>query len=338
MEFTSALPPLSVSVPRFTCVSPVNEFQPLKVNSLAPLFTNPPGPLTTPDRPTTLSMFIVVVLLSIATPVIFRSPLFTTSPSPTVPDRINPLAAVRAVPESLLILPVPIVTFPTPNPLLWPRRRTPLFKTIPPLNVFDPLRVNAPDPFLVSELLTPLTVPPSTTSLSTVSVRLPPNVAFPARTSVPPSAASPSAICPVKLSAFETVLSPAPSPLRRPAFNRSDPVPNARSLPSLSVPAVSVVPPLYEFVPLRVSAPKPFCSTRPTPASCALYVNASERLNASVPSTTILPAILPPVPPAPSTSAPAVTVVVPAYTFEPVKINVPSPILVKAPEPDKPVP
>ena len=123
------------------------------------------------------------------------------------------------------------------------------------MKVFDPLKVNTPAPILVSELLAPLITPLKVTSLSTFNVRLPPKVAPPLSTRVPPKAASPSDMCPAKLSPLEIVLSAAPSPLRRPAFINSEPVPSAKSLPSLKVPVVKVVPPAYEFVPLSVVAP-----------------------------------------------------------------------------------
>ena len=118
MEFTSALPPLSVRVPRFTCVAPVKEFTPLRVNSLEPAFTKDPGPLTAPESVTKLSIFMFVVLLSNAPPAKFKSPLKSASPNATVPDKISPFATVRPVTESLVIRPVPIVTLPVPKPLL----------------------------------------------------------------------------------------------------------------------------------------------------------------------------------------------------------------------------
>jgi hypothetical protein len=84
-----------------------------------------------------------------------------------------------------------------------------------------------------------------------VNVPAPPKVNAPLFTASPNVAAAPIEI------PFATVRAVVPSLETVPPFITNTPLPNAPALPIFNAPALTVVPPLYVFAPLNVSAPAP---------------------------------------------------------------------------------
>jgi hypothetical protein len=120
MLLISALPPLKVSTPASTLVTPLKVFTPLKVNSSDPVFVRLYAPLTTPLNVAALATVNVVAATSDTFPLKVSTPLLVASPNPSVPLIANAFASVRAVAESLEIRPALKVTVPIPSAALFP--------------------------------------------------------------------------------------------------------------------------------------------------------------------------------------------------------------------------
>jgi hypothetical protein len=108
----------------------------------------------------------------------------------------------------------------------------------------------------------------------------------------------------------------APDPPRvAPAETKrlSEPVPEPLVLLTISVPVLTVVPPVKVLLPVSVSVPAPFFLRAPVPEIMVDTVRASLRLIANVPLLLmpLVEEIAPLVPPAPICSVPALIVVVP---------------------------
>jgi hypothetical protein len=84
-ESRIADPTLSVRVPPFTVVKPLNVFAPPSVNSPAPDFVNANAPETTPVAATSLNVVNVKSEVSTPAPVNVSFPVFTASPIDTKP-------------------------------------------------------------------------------------------------------------------------------------------------------------------------------------------------------------------------------------------------------------
>src|SRR5260221_3438080 len=133
-------------------------------------------------------------------------------------------------------------------------------------------------------------------------------------------------------------------------------LPAVPPLPTWSVPALIVVPPLYVFVPVSVSVPRPSLVNEPTPLITPLKVEVVPASARNVPapalSVTALLDVIPP--PAASASRvpplklsgpvprltslvtavmPPLRFVPPLYVFAPVSVSVPRPSLVNEPTP-----
>ena len=96
-----------------------------------------------------------------------------------------------------------------------------------------------------------------------------------------------------------------------PAVALAGAVPNPESSAIDSVPPLMVVMPLYVLIPENVSVPAPDLVTVPLPEMTPANVRASERLMVSAALLTMLPEVLPVVPPAPMLSVPPLMVVIP---------------------------
>jgi hypothetical protein len=156
---SNALPPLSVNVPAFTTVAPLNVFAPDNVNSATPVFVRPNAPLTTPVIVTSLPTVIVVAAPSAAFPDNVSAPVFVPSPKASAPLNVNAFAIVRAVTLSLAIFPPLNTTVPVPNAESSPTNTDPALTLAPPMNVFVPESVSTPLPLftkLPAPLITPL--------------------------------------------------------------------------------------------------------------------------------------------------------------------------------------
>jgi hypothetical protein len=137
------------------------------------------------------------------------------------------------------------------------------------------------------------------------------------------------------------------------------PLPNAVALPTRTVPALTVAPPVKVFAPLNVKIPVPFFTSEPpAPLMMPLYVVVNEPPMVKMfpcKSTPPVPAKLAIVSLAPNfklpgdvtvtapvstiaeppfnVSVPPVTVVVPVYVFTPPNVNSPVPAFVQLPPP-----
>jgi hypothetical protein len=119
--------------PAPTVTDPLKVFTPLNVNVPAPALVKLVNPLTTLLKVTSEAAVMVVAALSATAPEMLNTPVFTASPSVTVPDTLNAFANVRAVTPSLVnAVPDASVTVPVPSALLFPTRTVPAFTTVPP--------------------------------------------------------------------------------------------------------------------------------------------------------------------------------------------------------------
>ena len=109
------------------------------------------------------------------------------------------------------------------------------------------------------------------------------------------------------------------------------PLPTPDELFVWSVPVLMIVPPAYVFDAVSVSVLVPVLMTWPLPEIRPAWVTASDRLNTTVALSTMAPATLPVVPPAPMRRVPAETVVPPVSASAPSMISVPAPVLDRLP-------
>ena len=146
---------------------------------------------------------------------------------------IEPAVVLSIVPPAIVKVPAAV-----PRACALLMFNVPAFSVVPPVNVFVPVRVSAPPPFLV-RLFAPLITPAIETALPFVSI-VPADERVTVRVEgeviVPPACSVP----PLKISVF--VALPSPSADVEFAF---------------SVPCEIVVLPVYVFVPLNVSVPAP---------------------------------------------------------------------------------
>jgi hypothetical protein len=230
----NAAPPLTVNVPPFTAVAPLNVFVPLNVNSPAPAFVNPNAPETTPLATTSLAVVNVRSDVSAPAPVKVNLPVFTASPIETEPPNSYALPIVRSPPPPpvaavLATVEPAILSSPdtSPNAALFPTQTAPAFNVAPPLKVFAPLNVNDPAPTLVNETAPPPTIPCKTTSLAVVNVVFEFNVPSPVNVNVPFLVESPSVTAPPNEYAFAMDFAVVPSLETVDPTIAKGPVPNA---------------------------------------------------------------------------------------------------------------
>ena len=219
---------------------------------------------------------------------------------------------------------------PEPNAMAEPATSVPLFNTSPPVVVLTPLSVNLPAPFFVNTPM-PERVPEITESFPLVS-----NVPLPAR-----------------VTAVLTVMPPAPA-WRVPPLRAMVLVPELRlAVLPLSVPLVSVNPPVRVLVPVSVKRPLPDTVNTPlpeiTPESVELVVGAPV---SNIPAPFIAMALAVEIPPIPDCNVPPLKTIPlatllplrlavvalrmpplkvskPVWVLVPVRIRVPPPALIK---------
>ena len=130
-------------------------------------------------------------------------------------------------------------------------------------------------------------------------------------------------------------------------------VPNPVALVTSSVPALTVVVPVYVLAPLKVSVPAPVLVTAPVPemtpdklaalvvllvkvplSAIASAPTAARRFNVAPLATVVPPSVVPNPVALKTPSVPALTVVVPLYVLAPLKFRIPAPVLVTVPVPE----
>jgi hypothetical protein len=194
-------------------------------------------------RFTELAAFTVEFAVSTPSPTNVSAPLFTASPSVTVPPNEIPFTTDRAVVSLLETVPPLNTSVPLPNAPSFPMFNAPKFTVVFPEYVFTPDRVKSPAPAFVNEK-PPDNTPDNTTPLAAVSVVLPVRVPSPANVNTPFFVASPNVTAPPNVIPFASVRAVALLLETVPPFITNVPVPNAPSLPMFNAPALTVVPPL----------------------------------------------------------------------------------------------
>jgi hypothetical protein len=259
--------PLKVSVPAFTLVAPLYAFEPLKVSKLPLVFTKLPVPLIAPLKVPLLSVNAVVS--NVTTP----APNNVCSVTPALNRFTNPSAVsvvVAASSEPLCALNV--APFATVNDVLDSvplKLSVPAFTLVAPLYAFEPLKVSKP-PLAFTRLPAPLIDPLKAPLLSVNAV------VFKSTTPAPKSVSNVTAAFAMFTTplAVSTVATGSTEPLC--AFNVA-PLATANavlaSVPlKLSVPAFTLVAPLYAFEPLKVSKPPLVFNRLPVPLIAPLKV------------------------------------------------------------------
>ncbi len=215
---------------------------------------------------------------------------------------------------------------PVPSAPLLPSNRPPPARFRPPPKVLAPLSVNTVAPFFARPP-SPDTTPPSVMFWLPGSVRIAP---------------APKATLLLRFSATA-----ASSDTLPPMF--SAPVPAAALLPSSTLPALRLRPPLKPLVPFKVNSEAPFLVRLPTPemspvrvmlllpprVSAAPRLTALPRVSAELPSNVAAPLTLSaPVPSAPllpSSRPPALSATPPVKVFAPVNVCTPLPFFTRPP-------
>jgi hypothetical protein len=128
-----ALPPLTVNVPPFTVVFPVNVFAPPSVSSPAPVFVSVNAPLNGPPNTTLLAFVTVAFAVNVPAPPNVNVPLFVASPSVAVAPNEIPFESVRAVVSVLDTAPPLMISVPAPNAPSLPRFNAPALTVVFPV-------------------------------------------------------------------------------------------------------------------------------------------------------------------------------------------------------------
>ncbi len=176
-----------------------------------------------------------------------------------------------------------------------------------PVFVLVPVRVKVPVPTLsrARVLLNPSCSIPAklvlVLSVPTVSV------AFDGTSLEPPLLVT----SPEPLNEPSVLLKPFRSSVAPALTVKAEPALKAPGEPACKTPVVTVVVPVYVFVPVSVSVLPPSLTTLPVPLIAPPKMIGSLRSKASVPLSMTFPVMLPVVPPFPSWSVPAVIVVPP---------------------------
>ena len=232
--------PDRVSIPPLTVVVPEKVFVPPSVNWPSPALLMPKAPLTTPFIETALSTLSCTLDARATAPAIVNVPVFATSPKLSVPESCIPLFQLRAVVLSAEMRPPVMNTVPTPNAWVLPTRIVPLLSVTPEVNVFAPESVSAPLPFFTSDPPVPM-IPPLKT------VELPPAIvnALFCKFRIPAPSTPPTT------SALESFSDPDAFTVTTEASD------NAFPPESVSVPAFTVVSPLYVFAAVKINSSAP---------------------------------------------------------------------------------
>jgi hypothetical protein len=246
------------SVPPVTVTPPLNAFAPPKVRIEDPAFVsaNALAPIAPPNV-TTLGVVSVTFDVNAPAPLSVNDPLFVASPIVIVPPSEYPFAIEYAVVDALDKVPAVIVKVPVPNAALLPTRTAPDPIVTPPVNVFTPLNTKLPVPPRTKDPPVPLITPLN------VVVELPPTVsAFPCKLTLPvPAKLANVSLAPnFRVPGELTVTAPV-SAIATPPFN-------------VSVPAVTVVAPVYVFAPVNVSSPVPAFVKLPLPLTTPFQFTA----------------------------------------------------------------
>jgi hypothetical protein len=299
LRFTlpAAREPFNCRTPAVMERDPENVLEPESVSWAVPALVSALVPLRMPLIETALSMERMESAERTPGPVNVRVPEVEGLPSAKVPARANALDKVRAVEESLETRPPDRLRVPEPKALLFPARRVPLLREIPPENPLALERVSAEEPLLTIwplpetrplklvpseplsvstllelpkltvpapaieaiswELLRKSTPPEDTVTALEVARALPPW-----RTSEPPL----TVVVPRKLLAPESVKTPSPDLLSEPGPTRlpekvplaAPPIVSNTLDPTFTVPAVPVIKPTVSLDKIwRVAAEPP---------------------------------------------------------------------------------
>jgi hypothetical protein len=256
----------TLTVPPFRTAPPTNVLFPLNAMAPVPPLTNPPAPLTIPER--TVAAFAVTVsvlpcrsnvplnvnalaavtvafAVTVPGPLNVNAPVFVTSPNVTLPPIWNPLGRERAVAESLERAPPVSTRAPPANPpnaASFPMFTLPADNNTPPVKVLFPLNVNVPVP--VFSKLPP--TPPITPANAVVALPLMVNrLDCKLNELVPTPAKLPivSLLASLNVPVVPTVTAPLSG--------------NALPPDTVNVPSFTAVAPENVFVPLNVNSPAP---------------------------------------------------------------------------------
>jgi hypothetical protein len=277
----------TLTVPPFRTAPPTNVLFPLNAMAPVPPLTNPPAPLTIPER--TVAAFAVTVsvlpcrsnvplnvnalaavtvafAVTVPGPLNVNAPVFVTSPNVTLPPIWNPLGRERAVAESLERAPPVSTRAPPANPpnaASFPMFTLPADNNTPPVKVLFPLNVNVALPLMVNRLDCKLNeLVPTPAKLPIVSLLASLNVPVVPTVTAPPSG-------------------------------------NALPPDTVNVPSFTAVAPENVFVPLNVNSPAPSFVKPNAPPNPPLRitglntVNVRSCVNVPAPPNVICPFFVP---------------------------------------------
>ena len=316
-----------------------------------------PVPLTTPDAVAIPVPPINVAVVRVIFPeaVAAVALLFTNEPLRLMGSAdVKPFKS-RMAPEATVVGVV------LPNASLLPNFKVPALIVVVPLKVFTPLKVQVLVPDFVNvpvPLITPdaVAIPVPPIIAAEESMMLPDAVEVPVLFTNDPLTVNGSAVVkPFKLTVAPNAIDVAP-----------DALPKALLLPSVNVPAFTVVTPTYVFAPDNVSVPVPFLIRETCPLPSLMTPEKvvvplfAPTVNATFPATELVMVPAPAMEPtsrllplrssvpvmvmalfatgpkvavaAPIFMVPSVMVVALVYVFAPLIVQVPAPVLVSVPE------